>query len=60
MFRTYELRVEKPRLTGFNVRQDDFSGLDLANQGTGTRSFSYSNLFRRRSVALISRRCPGP
>ncbi len=23
-----------------NVREDDLSGLDLANQGTGTRSFS--------------------
>ena len=30
----------------FNVRQDDLTGLDLTNQGTGTRSFSSSNQFQ--------------
>ena len=29
-----------------NVRDDDLSGLDLGNQGTGTRSLSSSNQFR--------------
>jgi len=30
-----------------DVREDDFSGLDLASQGTGTRSVSSSNQLRR-------------
>ena len=29
-----------------NVREDDLSGLDPQNYGTGTRSFSSSNQFR--------------
>ena len=39
--------VRKGLKTGvLNVREDDFSGLDQENYGTGTRSFSSSNQFR--------------
>ena len=48
----------------FNVRQDDLTGLDLTNQGTGTRSFSSSKQFRTmlilgRSVSSKSARYSG-
>jgi hypothetical protein len=50
MFRLYELRVETGRLTVFNVREDDLSGLQFSllratSQGTVTRSFSSSDQF---------------
>ena len=47
-------QVERMVVQNLNVRQDDLSGLDLGNQGTGTRSFSSSNQFRTMWISVAT------